>query len=134
MKKFFDEFKTFALKGNVMSMAIGVIIGAAFSDVVTSFTENIVQPLINCIGGAEVSGQVQILNTGNYINYGAFISSVIYFIIMAFVIFMMVKAMNSLMEIGKKKEEAAPTTKECPFCKSTIHIDAKKCPNCTSEL
>ena len=134
MKKFFEEFKAFALKGNVMSMAVGVIIGSAFSGVVTSFTENIVQPLIDSIGGTEVGGMIEIGSTGNYINYGAFISAVINFIIMAFVIFMMVKGMNSLMELGKKKEEAAVTTKECPFCKSTIHIDAKKCPNCTSDV
>lgn len=134
MKKFFDEFKTFALKGNVMNMAVGVIIGAAFSAVVTSFTDNIIQPIINCIGGAEVQGKVELFNTGNYIDYGAFISSVIYFIIMAFVIFMMVKAMNTLSTIGKKEEVKEPDTKECPFCKSTIHIAATKCPNCTSNL
>lgn len=134
MKKFLDEFKTFALKGNVMNMAVGVIIGAAFSAVVTSFTDNIIQPVINCIGGAEVQGKIELFGTGNFIDYGAFISSVIYFIIMAFVIFMMVKAMNSLTSIGKKEVKEAPTTKECPFCKSTIHIEAKKCPNCTSDL
>ena len=135
MKKFFEEFKAFALKGNVMSMAVGVIIGAAFSNVVTSFTENIIQPLINCLGGTEIGGQIELFGTGNYINYGAFISAIINFVIMAFVIFVMVQAMNKLMDLGKKPAaEEAPATKECPFCKSTIHIDAKKCPNCTSDL
>lgn len=134
MKKFFEEFKTFALKGNVMSMAVGVIIGGAFSSVVTSLTENVIQPLIDCIGGTEFGWSFEIFGTGNYINLGAFVSAVINFVIMAFVIFLLVKMMNSLTEIGRKKEEAAPTTKECPYCKSTIHIDAKKCPNCTSDL
>lgn len=135
MKKFFEEFKAFALKGNVMNMAVGVIIGAAFSDLVTSFTTNIIQPIIACIGGAEVHGRIGLFGTGNYIDYGAFISSVIYFLIMAFVIFTLVKAMNRIMELGKKKEEAAaPTTKKCPYCKSEIALDATRCPHCTSKL
>lgn len=137
MRKFFEEFKTFALKGNVMNLAIGVIIGAAFGDLVTSFTTNIIQPIIACIGGAEVHGKINLFGTGNYIDYGAFISSVIYFLIMAFVIFMLVKAMNKVTELGKKKEEEAPeapTTKTCPYCKSEIALDATKCPHCTSDL
>lgn len=135
MKKFLEEFKAFALKGNVMNMAVGVIIGAAFSDLVTSFTTNIIQPIIACIGGAEVHGRIGLFGTGNYIDYGAFISSVIYFLIMAFVIFTLVKAMNRIMELGKKKEEAAaPTTKKCPYCKSEIALDATRCPHCTSKL
>ena len=135
MKKFFDEFKTFALKGNVMNMAVGVIIGAAFGDLVNSFTTNIIQPVIACIGSAEVQGKINLFGTGNYIDYGAFISSVIYFIIMAFVIFMMVKTMNRLMEVGKKKEAAAaPTTKKCPYCISEIALNATRCPHCTSQL
>ncbi len=136
MKKFLEEFKAFALKGNVMNMAVGVIIGAAFSDLVTSFTTNIIQPIIACIGGAEVHGKINLFHTGNYIDYGAFISSVIHFVIMAFVIFMLVKTMNRVIELGKRKEEApaAPTTKVCPYCKSEISIDATRCPHCTSEL
>lgn len=135
MKKFIEEFKVFALKGNVMNMAVGVIIGAAFSDLVTSFTTNIIQPIIACIGGAEVHGKINLFGTGNYIDYGAFISSVIYFLMMAFVIFMLVKTMNTIMELGKKKEEAAaPSTKKCPYCKSEIAIEAVKCPYCTSDI
>ncbi|MEY8524487.1 large conductance mechanosensitive channel protein MscL [Lachnospiraceae bacterium 38-10] len=135
MKKFLEEFKAFALRGNVMNMAVGVIIGAAFGDLVTSFTTNIIQPIIACIGSAEVHGKVDLFGTGNYIDYGAFLSSVIYFLIMALVIFMLVKAMNRVMDIGKKKEEApAPTTKKCPYCKSEIALDAVRCPHCTSEL
>ncbi len=135
MKKFIEEFKVFALKGNVMNMAVGVIIGAAFSDLVTSFTTNIIQPIIACIGGAEVHGKINLFGTGNYIDYGAFISSVIYFLIMAFVIFMLVKTMNTVMDLGKKKEEPAlPSTKKCLYCKSDIAIEAVKCPYCTSDI
>ncbi|RKJ43269.1 large conductance mechanosensitive channel protein MscL [bacterium 1XD8-76] len=135
MKKFLEEFKAFALKGNVMNMAVGVIIGAAFGDLVTSFTTNIIQPIIACIGSAEVHGRIDLFGTGNYIDYGAFLSSVIYFLIMALVIFMLVKTMNRVMDIGKKKEEApAPTTKKCPYCRSEIALDAVRCPHCTSEL
>lgn len=135
MKKFIQEFKEFALQGNVMSMAVGVIVGAAFKDLVTSFTDNVITPIINCIGGAEIQGRIHLLGD-QYINYGAFITAVINFIIMAFIIFLMVKGMNNLANIGKKKEEVAEeaNTKECPYCKSEIHKDATKCPHCASEV
>ena len=133
MKKFIQEFKEFALQGNVMSMAIGVIIGAAFKDLVTSFTDNVITPIINCIGGTEIQGRIHLMGE-QYINYGAFITAVINFLIMAFIIFLMVKGMNKLINIGKKKEEEAVTTKECPYCKSEINIDATKCPHCTSDV
>ncbi|MDO5155100.1 MAG: large conductance mechanosensitive channel protein MscL [Eubacteriales bacterium] len=134
MKKFLEEFKTFALKGNVMDMAIGVIIGGAFSGIVTSLTDNVINPIIACIGGTDVQGKIHLIGD-NYIDYGAFISSIINFIIMAFIIFSMLKAINKLMAVGKKPEEtAAPTTKVCPFCKSEIALDATRCPHCTSEL
>ncbi len=135
MKKFLQEFKEFALQGNVMSMAVGVIVGAAFKDLVTSFTDNVITPIINCIGGAEIQGRIHLLGD-QYINYGAFITAVINFLIMAFIIFLMVKCMNNLANIGKKKEEAVEeaTTKECPYCKSEIHKDATKCPHCASEV
>ncbi len=108
MKKFLQEFKAFALKGNVMDMAIGVIIGAAFGAIVTSFTESFINPLIACIGGTEIAGRTEIGNTGQYLEWGNFITAVINFIIMAFCIFLMIKGINKLMSIGKKKEEAAP--------------------------
>lgn len=135
MKKFIQEFKEFALQGNVMSMAVGVIVGAAFKDLVTSFTDNVITPIINCIGGAEIQGRIHLLGE-QYINYGAFITAVINFLIMAFIIFLMVKGMNNLANIGKKKEEEVEgaTTKECPYCKSEINIDATKCPHCTSDV
>lgn len=133
MKKFLQEFKAFALKGNVMDLAIGVIIGGAFSSIVTSLTENIINPVINCIGGAEVQGKIHLIGD-NYIDYGAFLTAIINFIIMAFIIFLMMKTVNKLMEIGQKREEAAPVTKICPFCKSEISIEATRCPHCTSQL
>lgn len=133
MKKFLQEFKAFALKGNVMDLAIGVIIGGAFSSIVTSLTENIINPVINCIGGAEVQGKIHLIGD-NYIDYGAFLTAIINFIIMAFIIFLMMKTVNKLMAIGQKREEAAPVTKICPFCKSEISIEATRCPHCTSQL
>lgn len=133
MKKFLQEFKAFALKGNVMDLAIGVIIGGAFSSIVTSFTENIINPVINCIGGAKVQGRIHLIGD-NYIDYGAFITAIINFLIMAFIIFLMMKAVNRLMTIGQKVEETVPVTKVCPFCKSEISIDATRCPHCTSQL
>ena len=108
MKKFLEEFKKFALKGNVMDMAIGVIIGAAFGNIVTAFTEDFINPLIACIGGAEVGGRIEIFNTGQYLNWGHFITAIINFIIMAFCIFLMMKAVNKVLTLGRKKEEEAP--------------------------
>ena len=134
MKKLFSEFKAFISKGNVLDLAVGVIIGSAFGSIVTALTDNIIQPLINLIGGAEIQGKIA-LPKGQFIDYGAFISAIINFLIMALVIFFIVKAVNKAMSVGKKPEEApVPTTKVCPFCKSEIHIDAVKCPHCTSDI
>ncbi len=105
IKKFLKEFKAFALKGNVMDLAIGVIIGAAFQDIVTSLTESFINPLINCIGGAEVAGKIKLGDTGQALDYGAFLTAVINFIIMAFVLFLLMKGINTIMHLGKKKEE-----------------------------
>lgn len=134
MKKFFDEFKAFALKGNVMDMAIGVIIGAAFGDIVTALTECFIQPIIALIGGAEVHGTIPLGNSGQALDYGSFLTAVINFIIMALILFCIVKAMNKLMTLGKKDEETAPLTRVCPYCKSEISIEATRCAHCTSEL
>ncbi len=139
MKKFLQEFKQFISKGNVMDLAVGVIIGGAFSSIVTSLTDNIIKPLINCIGGAEIQGKLHLIGD-NYIDYGAFISAVINFLIMALIIFCMVKIVNKAVELGKKLEKEEPekaeepTTKICPFCKSEIPIDAVKCCHCTSDI
>ena len=103
-KGFIDEFKAFILKGNVMDMAIGVIIGTAFAGIVTALTTDIINPLINGIGGAEVGGELKIYG-GQVIRYGDFITAVINFLIMAFVLFILLKTVNKIMTIGKKKEE-----------------------------
>ncbi|MCM1006550.1 MAG: large conductance mechanosensitive channel protein MscL [Ruminococcus flavefaciens] len=108
MKKFLEEFKAFALKGNVMDLAIGVIIGAAFGDIVTAFTEDFINPIIACIGGAEVAGRIRLGDTGQALNWGHFITAVINFLIMAFCIFLMMKTVNKIMSIGRKKEEEKP--------------------------
>ena len=121
------EFKEFALKGNMMDLAVGVIIGAAFKDVVTSLVDNVIMPFVAMFTGSIDFSKWVI--PGTDIKYGAFISAVINFIIMAFIIFLMVKAMNKL----RRKDEEV-TTKTCPHCKSEIPLDATKCPNCTSEL
>lgn len=134
MKKFFQEFKEFALKGNVVDMAVGVIIGGAFGAIVTSFTDNIINPLINCIGGTDLGGAIEIGSTGNYIYWGAFLTSIINFIIMALCIFVMVKAINKVTSIGKKKDEPAPLTRKCPYCFGEIDIKATKCMYCTSDI
>ena len=133
MKKFFAEFKEFIQKGNVLDLAVGVIIGGAFSAIVNALIENLINPLIAMIGGTEIGLAVQI--KGQTLNFGAFISAIINFIIIAFIVFLIVKSANKAKEIGAKKEEEAeeePTTKVCPFCKSEIDIEATKCPHCTS--
>ena len=104
MKKFLEEFKAFISKGNVMDMAVGVIIGSAFANIVTALTEDFINPLINGIGGAEVAGKIDIYG-GQSLQWGHFLTSVINFIIMAFVLFLMLKAVNKLMNLKKKEEK-----------------------------
>ena len=147
---FFKEFKDFISKGNVIDLAVGVIIGGAFSGIVNNLVTNIVTPAISLLTGKVSFTDLFIaLDGGEYatlaaaqeagaatLNYGLFIQAVIDFIITAFVIFLLVKGINKIRSIGKKEEivEEAPTTKVCPFCKSEINIDATRCPNCTSEV
>ena len=125
MKKFIQEFKEFALQGNVVDMAIGVIIGAAFKDIVTSFTDNFINPLIASIGGANIAGSIR-LPWVDYtglsleevqslsLNYGAFITAIINFLIMALILFLMLKGINSLKNIGLKKLKKGETEEEAP--------------------
>lgn len=132
MKKFMSEFKAFALRGNVMDMAVGVLIGGAFSGIVKSLTDNFINPLLNFVTGKESYVFADMIGFAN-----AFTSEVVNFIITAFVLFVLIKTMNKVSTIGEKKVEeapAAPTTKECPYCKSTIAIEATRCPHCTSQL
>lgn len=140
------EFKEFALKGNMLDLAVGVIIGGAFNSIVKSLVDDIIMPIISLFTGKiDFSNLFIALDGSSYttlaaaqeagaatLNYGNFISGVINFIIMAFVVFMIVKSVNKL---NRKPEAApaAPATKICPHCKSEIHIDATRCPYCTSE-
>lgn len=133
---FLNEFKSFALKGNVMSMAVGVLIGGAFNGLVTSLTTNIITPLLNCFGKMDgQTAKLAVKINGQSLEFGMFIADVINFIIMAFIVFILVKGMNKLADIGKKEQEPEKvTTKKCPYCKSEIAIDATKCPHCTSNV
>ena len=134
MGKFFKEFKEFAMRGNVMNLAVGIIIGVAFQDLVSSLTDNILSPIIGLFLNQNFDAW-QFSIFGVDIRYGAFITSIINFIIMAFVIFLIVKLMNRITCISKKPEEAAPpTTRGCPFCTTEISIKATRCPACTSQL
>ena len=137
MKKFWEEFKSFALKGNMMDMAIGVIIGGAFSTLVTSLTDNLISPILGILGKVNFDAMMwDVFGDGKLVfKYGAFITSVINFLIMAFVLFCLLKAVNKLTALGKKPEAPAePTTKVCPYCQSEIAIKAVRCPHCTSKL
>lgn len=130
MKKFIQDFKAFALRGNVMDMAIGVIIAGAFSGIVTSLTDNFINPVLYVI-----TGQATYTSADVALFASNFVGAVINFIITAFILFCLIRGVNKLMTIGKKKEEpAAPTTKKCPFCKTDIHIEATRCPHCTSVI
>ena len=148
-KGFIAEFKKFIMRGNVIDLAVGVIIGGAFQSIVKSLVDDIFMPIISlATKGIDFSNWFIALDGNKYgtlaqaqeagaavISYGNFISAVINFIIMAFIIFLFVKAINTLAEKTKKAEEpAAPTTKKCPYCMSEIDIKATKCPHCTSSL
>lgn len=140
MKKFMAEFKEFISRGNVMDLAVGVIIGGAFGAIVTSLCDDIIVPCIQLIIGKiigvnSIEEMTAVLNVGP-IAFGNFIAAVINFLIMALIIFLMVKAINKFMNLKKKEEKAEEeaTTKTCPFCCSEIDIKATRCPHCTSEL
>ena len=123
MRKFLNEFKTFISRGNVMDMAVGIIIGGAFTSIVTSLVNDIINPVLGLFGGMNFDKlSVNLL------------TAVINFLIMALIIFIMIKAINSASEKFSRKEKEKPTTKTCPYCKTKIAIDAVRCPNCTSHL
>lgn len=159
MKKFLSEFKDFIMRGNVVDLAVAVIVGGAFQNIVNSFINDLVMPFIGLItGGINFADQFIVLKVPEGVDvaaveaantaadatalgatvwgYGAFITAVINFILMAFVIFLLVKAINKAQSLGKKKEEKveAVTTKKCPFCCTEIAIEATRCPHCTSQL
>ena len=148
MKNFIKEFKEFIARGNVLDLAIGVIIGGAFGKIVSSLVDDIIMPLIGVItGGVDFTQKYIALDGNTYESlakakentavfaYGNFIQNIVNFLIIALVIFIIIKNVNKIQSLGKKEEEAAaPTTKECPYCKSEIPIEATRCPHCTSEL
>ena len=139
-KGFVAEFKKFIMRGNVMDMAVGVIVGGAFTAIVTSLNKDILTPLLALFGGIDFSYLQLVMGEGEeapVLLYGNFITAVLNFLITAFMIFLLIKGINALGDLFSKKEEetpAAPTTKECPYCKSAIAIAATRCPNCTSHL
>ena len=130
IKGFLTEFKEFAMRGNVVDMAVGVIIGAAFGNVVTAVIDLVIQPILDAMpkmegGGAGFMGALVSL-----------LGVIVNFVLTAFVLFLIIKAMNTAKNLTKKKDEkpAEPTTKKCPFCCTEIAKEATRCPNCTSEL
>ena len=134
-KGFIQEFQKFISRGNVMDMAVGMIIGSAFTAIIKSLVDDVISPFLGIFGGMNFDQLV--LNVGGAsIGYGKFITAVINFLIMAFVIFCMVKAINGFRDrlIHKEEAPAAPKTKTCPYCKSEIPIDATRCAHCTSQL
>jgi len=135
MKSFIKEFKEFALKGNVMMIAVGVLIGGAFQSIVTSLIDNILSPVLGLFVGKNFD-VLYFSVFGVSINYGAFITSVINFIVLAFVVFMIVKTMNRLAATGKDEvpKEEKPPARLCPYCMSEVHAEATRCPACTSQL
>lgn len=152
MKKFFGEFKEFAVRGQAVDLAVAVIVGGAFGRIVTSLVTDIIMPPIGLLlGGVDFSNLFITIKAGEpalrystlaaaqeagavTLNYGVFLTNIISFLIIAFTMFLMIKGINKL---DRKKGESpapAPTTKKCPFCFTEIHIEATRCPNCTSQL
>lgn len=140
-KGFIAEFKKFITRGNVLDMAVGVIVGGAFTSIVTSLNQDILTPILGIFGGTDFSYLTVTLGSGEnapVLYYGNFITAIINFLITALVIFCLIKGINAIGEKVKKKEEAAPApapaTKKCPYCLSEIAIEATRCPHCTSHL
>ena len=136
MKGFMKEFKEFISRGNVMDMAVGIIIGGAFTAIVTALVDNIIMPLISGICGGMAFEDWAVKIGGSTIGIGAFIAAIVNFLLIALVLFSIIKAMNHAADKLKKEEEEAPaTTKMCPYCRSEdVPIEATRCPHCTSQL
>ncbi len=142
------EFKEFALRGNMVDLAVGIIIGTAFTAIVNSLVEDIIMPLLGLLVGDMDFSDLFIALDGNHydtlaqaeeagasvLKYGSFIGYIIYFVIIAFVIFLIVKGINTMRDKLSKEEEAAPENKTCPHCQMEISIKATRCPHCTSVL
>ena len=125
------EFKEFAMRGNVLDLAVAVIIGGAFGKIISSLVNDVLMPLIGLVLGGINFTDLSFTVGAAVVRWGAFVQSILNFLIIAFVIFMIVRAMNRMQ---KPAPVAAPTTKECPYCFSTIPLKATRCPNCTSQL
>jgi large conductance mechanosensitive channel len=146
LKKGASDFKEFALKGNIVDMAVGVIIGGAFSTIVASLVSDIIKPLISMIGNVDLTNKFVVLGGEeapatlaeaqelglNTLNWGLFVTNIINFVIIALVMFIVIKKLFNAFK--KEEAPAEPTTKECPYCLSEVPIKATKCPHCTSEL
>jgi large conductance mechanosensitive channel len=128
------EFKAFVLRGNVLDLAVAVIIGGAFGKIISSLVNDIIMPLIGIVMGGVNFTELTVTVGTAVVKYGTFIQTIVDFLIVAFVIFLIVKSANSMKKPAPAAAPAAPTTKECPRCFSTIPIKATRCPNCTSEL
>ncbi len=135
MRKFLKEFKEFAMRGNVIDLAVGVIIGGAFQKIITSLVTNVISPIIGLFAKQNFDN-LSVDFWGISLKYGLFVTEVINFIIMAFVIFVMIKGLNKLSTLRRKEEEKVEevTTKECPYCCTEISIKATRCPHCTSQI
>ena len=135
MKKFFEEFKKFISKGNVMDMAVGIFIGGAFTSIVSSLVNDIINPILGLFGGMNFDQLAWNITGDVTLYYGKFITAVVNFLIMALIVFLLVKIMNKAMSrIQKPEQPKVPTKKICPFCKSEIAVEATRCPHCTSQL
>lgn len=138
MKKFLGEFKTFALKGNMIDLAVGMIIGSAFTGIVGSLVDDIFMPLLSLFTGRiDFDNLMIVLGSGDNaatINYGTFLTQVVNFLAVSFVIFLLIRQINKLQNMHAKEEVKEETEKECPFCKTRISIHATRCPHCTSVL
>lgn len=136
-KGFLEEFKKFIMRGNVMDMAVGVIVGGAFTAIVTSLNQDVLTPILGIFGGTDFSNLKLVLGSGEtapVLSYGNFITAVLNFLITAFVIFVLIKMINTLGDRLIKKEPEAPKTKNCPYCISEIPVEATRCAHCTSIL
>ncbi len=134
MKKFLAEFKKFIARGNVMDMAVGIIIGGAFTSIVTSLVNDIINPIIGLVGGKNFDQYSVTLHGDAVLYYGKFITAIINFLIIALVVFLILKTVNTIADKLSKKEAPPKKTKKCPFCKTEIDIEATRCPHCTSML
>jgi large conductance mechanosensitive channel len=152
MSNFFEEFKAFIMRGNVVDMAVGIIIGSAFTTIVRSLVDDVIMPPIGLISGdvdfndlfvvlkqGETAGPYLTLSAAQEagavtINYGVFINSIIVFLIVALAVFLMIRVVNRMKREEEEEAPAEPTTKDCPFCFESIPIKATRCPRCTSTL